>query len=43
VTRGLRAAGYEGYLVLETPGPPPGAVPQAANAANLAFTRRLIT
>lgn len=40
VARGLRAARYDGYLVLETPGPRPGEDAQAANAANLAFTRR---
>ena len=40
VARGLRAAGYDGYAVLETPGPPPGVDAQDANAANLAFTRR---
>ena len=42
VARGLRAAGYRGYLVLETPGPPPGVDAQDANAANLAFTRRCL-
>jgi sugar phosphate isomerase/epimerase len=41
VVRGLQSAGYTGYLVLETPGPTPGGDSQAANAANLAFTRRL--
>jgi hexulose-6-phosphate isomerase len=42
VARGLRAARYDGYLVLETPAPPPGTDAQAANAADLAFTRRLV-
>ena len=42
VARGLRAAGYDGYLVLETPGPPPGMDAQAANAANLAYIRRWV-
>jgi len=43
VARGLRAAAYDGYLVLETPGPPPGAgASDATNAAYLAFTRRLV-
>ena len=45
VRRGLQAAAYDGYLVLETPGPPPGAAPDAANAVNaayLAFTRRMV-
>jgi L-ribulose-5-phosphate 3-epimerase len=42
VVRGLRAVRYTGYLVLETPGPPPGADPLAANQANLQAIRRWV-